>query len=209
MTPPKQPPPTRRRPVAGQRGLARRRQEELDSARDAAAAESAVEAAEVETEPSAPVDPSAPVVAGAEPAPASEEWLPAEPVAAEPGAPSWLPSALVGAAVAILAIACAFLFSSYRSGQHDDTVARAETRATAAARDGLTNALSYNYRTFDDDLARAEKGLTPTFSKQYTDLQEHTVKATAEKYQASVVAEVSAIGAVESSPDRVVLLAFV
>lgn len=216
--------PRRRRPrvVAGQRGLARRqRAVEPDSPDtvtdpldDTLAAQPAVDTV---TEEAVSVESAPPSATG-----------PAEPIEEEPdgagGGPEaapWLAPAVIGSVLVVLAIVAGFLFVGYHHAQHRQAVSDARTAAAAAAARAVPVVLSYDYRTFDNDVTKASAYLSPvrtcaadtdkcrSFRQQYTDLQNQAVKRTALKYHARVVGDLTQLGVVDASTDEVTLLAFV
>jgi len=190
-TPPSVPPPGRGRPrVAGQRRLARQPRDLPDAPQ-----------VEVETGVATAGE------TGAEPVLSAEPATLGPPVAAP--VRSWLVPATLGAVIALLATLSGILFAVHHAGQHRLAVADARSAARIAAAQGLTAVLSYDYSTFDADVARGKRHLTPRFGAKYVTEQNRVVKETAIKAKAKVVADVSAVGVVDASPHEVHLLAFV
>ena len=67
----------------------------------------------------------------------------------------------------------------------------------------------YDYRHLDRDFARAERGLTGGFAKDYATTTETAVRPTAEEVQAVVKAEVASSSVVRAAQNTVVVLLFV
>ncbi|MFL6241387.1 MAG: hypothetical protein ACJ735_18055 [Actinomycetes bacterium] len=95
---------------------------------------------------------------------------------------------------------------------HARAVASARDDALQAAKVGVPLFASYNYKTFDADVARAEKYLTPAYRKTYAEFQSKAVRTTVIKYKASVSAELAADGAgagvISAGPSRAEVLVF-
>jgi Mce-associated membrane protein len=113
---------------------------------------------------------------------------------------------IAAAVVVALLVTLILQFLSWRSGE---AVVHARKDATTAAAKAVDAALTYNYRTFDSDVSRADKLLTPQFRKSYDDTQQHSVKATAVHYQASSAADVIGAGIVSTNGSRASVLLFV
>ena len=84
--------------------------------------------------------------------------------------------------------------------------ARAE--AMAAAVGAASDVLSYDYRTLDRDVARAQGDATGLFARQYRQTAE-SLKQQAAKNRAIVEATPSMPGVVSATADEVVVLVFV
>jgi Mce-associated membrane protein len=84
----------------------------------------------------------------------------------------------------------------------------ARNDALKAAQNDVPRVLSYNYKTFDTDVANAEKLMTPTLRKQYADVQAKTVRPAALKYQATVTAEIEYAGVISANSTHVRVLVF-
>ncbi|TDB76765.1 hypothetical protein [Micromonospora sp. KC723] len=96
-------------------------------------------------------------------------------------------------------------------GWHGD---RGAERRDAAVRQVLATApaaakaiFSYDHRTFDDSVANGRSFVTGPFAREYAQTTA-TLKQTAVKQQAVVLAEVSATGVVSATADRVELLVY-
>jgi Mce-associated membrane protein len=79
----------------------------------------------------------------------------------------------------------------------------------SSAQTELTAALSYDYQTLPQDFARAEKGLTPSFRKNYERTTATAVSGVAKKYKAVTTATIGAIGVITVDDDQATLLAYV
>jgi len=111
-------------------------------------------------------------------------------------APLWL--ALVLGALALLAVAglvAAFLVPS-RQGS-----VTTRDQALAAAKTEVAQILSYDYKNFDAGLTQAKSVLTGRAVGDYTTAMIKTVKATALKNKATVVASTDSAGVESVSPD--------
>ncbi|GAA4574732.1 hypothetical protein GCM10023176_42430 [Micromonospora coerulea] len=102
-----------------------------------------------------------------------------------------------------VAVAAAGWYGDHRAGQRDRAVRQALATAPAAAK----ALFSYDYRTFDDSVANGRTFATGAFADEYTSTTS-TLKQTATKQQAVVLAEVSATGVVTAGTDRVELLVY-
>jgi len=85
----------------------------------------------------------------------------------------------------------------------------ARQQATEAATAAVPDVLSYNYRTIDDDLARAKTHLTGDFARQFGQLTSQIVAPQAVQGQITTRAEIAATSVVEADRNRVVELLFV
>ncbi|MDZ5444904.1 hypothetical protein U2F26_19500 [Micromonospora sp. 4G57] len=110
---------------------------------------------------------------------------------------------LVVALLVVAAVAAAAWYGDHRAGQRDRAVRQALATAPAAAK----AIFSYDYRTFDDSVANGRTFATGDFADEYARTTA-TLKETATKQQAVVLAEVSATGVVTSDTDRVELLVY-
>ena len=111
--------------------------------------------------------------------------------------------ALVVAIVIAAAVAVAGWYGDHRADQRDRAVRQALATAPAAAK----AIFSYDYRTFDDSVANGRTFATGAFADEYAKTTA-TLKPTATKQQAVVLAEVSATGVVTADADRVELLVY-
>ncbi len=110
---------------------------------------------------------------------------------------------LAVAVVLAAAVALAGWTADRRAGQRDQAVRQALATAPAAAK----ALFSYDYRTFDDSVANGRTFATGAFADEYAQTTA-TLKSTATKQQAVVLAEVSATGVVSAEADRVELLLY-
>src|SRR4051794_6190802 len=88
------------------------------------------------------------------------------------------------------------------------SVRQARSEAMAAAVSAATEVLSYDYRTLDDDLARAQADATGVFAQQYRQTA-GALKQQAAQNRAIVQASPSRPGVVSATDDEVVLLVFI
>ncbi|MDX6287502.1 MAG: Mce-associated rane protein [Frankiales bacterium] len=115
-------------------------------------------------------------------------------------------AAALTAAVVVLATLAGLLFYKW---EHGKAVASAKRDAVAAASVAMTNVLSYDYKTIDADIARAQRYLTGTFRTEYVATTEKTVKDAAVRNKATVKADVAYAGAIKASPNKATVLIFV
>jgi Mce-associated membrane protein len=113
----------------------------------------------------------------------------------------------VASAVVAALVAVTILLALHAA--HGSALADARKQAKKSAVTAVTAALSYDYRTFDSDVAHAGKLLTPKFRASYTDEQDRAVKTTALRYQASSAADVIGAGVVSATTDSASVLLFV
>lgn len=111
--------------------------------------------------------------------------------------------ALVVLILVAAAVAATGWYGDHRAGQRDRAVRQALATAPAAAK----ALFSYDYRTFDDSVANGRTFATGAFGDEYAQTTA-TLKPTATKQQAVVLAEVSATGVVAADADRVELLVY-
>jgi hypothetical protein len=200
--------PPRRRRVAGQRGLDRSRppSQSVD-----------VTAATPTQRPDptrAPSGQPARVTRERRP-PVPAGWLarlPSLRIGAGARSAPWLPViGVLTAAVVLLAVVTFFMQDSYHGAKEDRADVNAGNSAAAAASAAMVDVLSYDYRRFDADVARAEARLTGAFRQQYHSTQMDTVKRTAVRYKATVKADVVAAGAIDADAgaDQATVLVFV
>jgi len=137
---------------------------------------------------------------------ASEQDSPDEP---RPGR-SWPRWFLAGAAVALVLtlVLLVLAFLAWRDANEIDESADAARTARAAVTDHVETLLSYDYSTFEDDLAAAEKVMTTSFKEDYAPTVEE-IRDRAEQQKRSQEAQVSGVSVVDSSPDEVTTLVFV
>jgi Mce-associated membrane protein len=108
------------------------------------------------------------------------------------------------AALLFAGLAGAAWYDRHRTQQRDSAV-----RDSIAAADTAARAIfSYDYRTFDASVANGRTFVTGPFGKEYTQTTS-ALKTAAQKEQAVVRAQVSAVGVVTATPDRVELLLYV
>ena len=113
---------------------------------------------------------------------------------------------VIALAVAVLVVAAAvgaLWLGTDRADRRSADSRAAMTAATTAAQ----VIFSYDYRTFDEGVAKAKPYLTGDFAKEYAQTTA-SLKATAQQEQAVVQAQVSAASVVESTGDHVELLLY-
>lgn len=132
--------------------------------------------------------------------PARDAPTPGEPVAeltpAGHRAPLWLAvllGLLVLAGVAAVVLAANLPAKSGSSGERD--------RALAAAKTEVPLILSYNYASFDADVAKAKAELTGRAVTDYSTAMSQTIKPAAVKVKAVVQAQTDGAGVESVSPD--------
>ncbi|MBP2369884.1 hypothetical protein [Pseudonocardia parietis] len=86
---------------------------------------------------------------------------------------------------------------------------RARTDGLRAAADLTSSLLSYDYRTLDDDLARADTVTTGDFARQYRDLAAQLIRPNAGEQQVVTKAEVAGSSVVTATPDGLVALLYI
>ena len=119
-------------------------------------------------------------------------------------------TAIVAAALVIvvagLAVATGVLLVRVRSSQAADN---ARTASVTAARQRVPALLSYSYRSFGSDLARAEADTTGGFRGTYRNLMTSQVEPAAMRNHVVTQASVSAASVIDAAPGTATLLLFV
>lgn len=92
--------------------------------------------------------------------------------------------------------------------QHD-TAREASAVVLEAADTDISEVLSYQAATIDDDLQRARAHLTGDFADEFTRLTNDLIVPTAKQDAITTRAEVTAKSVVDAQPDRVVTLLFI
>jgi Mce-associated membrane protein len=154
----------------------------------------------------------------AEPAPEAERE-PVEPAfEAAPAQPDTRPgrTVLIGLAVLCLVLAGLLAFLVHRSehphlatapnGQVTDSSFR--SAAMSAASDAATTALSYSYKTFDADRARARALMSPKLAKQYDGAMDEVAAQTASA-KLTLKATVLSVGLLSAEEHEAKVLLFV
>jgi Mce-associated membrane protein len=110
--------------------------------------------------------------------------------------------------VLIVALAAAAATMGWKLHQ---AAALAEDRkaASTAARTAVVDVLSYDYRTLDADLARAQQGLAPDFRQEYARIAAASVRPVAVRQQVVTTASVPAVSIVSATRESVEVLMFV
>lgn len=188
-------PPTRRRPIAGERRTSSRPSAPEDAQSTAPTAEEVEAAIAADTSPD---------LAAAAPAPTPEVVEQAPARAGERSAPVLV----IALAVLMVVVLVAFGVLAFRAVRAS-AVDQARSEAVAAARVAAQAVLSYDYRQLDRDFKTASGHLTGAFATEYAKTTTTVVRPTATQTNAIVRAEVRAASAVSATPDRVVTLLFV
>jgi len=116
----------------------------------------------------------------------------------------WLP--MMSAALCLPLVAAVVVLTHRTS---DTTTVGAARRAALAVAPGIArDVLSYDYRTIDADIARAQAETTATFAQQYATTAAQ-LKSAAQTNHAIVQAQPHAPGIVSAITDNVVVLVFV
>lgn len=111
-------------------------------------------------------------------------------------------------AVVVLALAgvAGGFWWQHREHQANEAAGQA---ALDAARKDVVDVLSYDFRTVDDDLARAKTRLTGKFQDDFAQLASGVVAPAAKQDQIDTRAEIAGSGLVSTSADEAVALLFV
>ena len=121
-------------------------------------------------------------------------------------------SARRGLVTAVVALLCVVLAGCdivlWLHNRHGADVDAARSAAVVAAKQAARDILSYDYRSLDDDIAKAKSETTGLFAKQYSD-SAGTLLAQARQLRAIVQATPSAPGVVSATRDEVVVLIWV
>lgn len=121
--------------------------------------------------------------------------------------PRWLVPAAALSAVTTVALLVMALLAWQDAGDYDQSSdARDEVRATVPAQ--VEALLSYEFGTFDENLAEGEKGLTDSFREDYSE-EAGALRSRVEEKKLSQVADVVAAAVVTATEDRVDSLLFV
>ena len=121
--------------------------------------------------------------------------------------PKWV---LVGTAVStiLLVVFGSLAFLSWRDAAELRDGADAAKAVRATVSKDVESLLSYDYKTYDEDVAKAEQLLTPEFRKEYAPTVD-SIRDAALEQKRTQQATVVAVSVVESSPDEVKTLLFV
>jgi len=140
--------------------------------------------------------------------PAFEELagLPAAPPLARPG--NRVLVAVLSALVVGLLALTAWLGFDVRDRKATPAIETSREGALAAGRDAARLIFSYDYRRLAKDFKAAEALTTGEFRKEYANTTKKLVSDVAPRYKAVLLAEVSEVGVVRASEDRVELLTF-
>ncbi|MEV5710975.1 hypothetical protein [Actinoallomurus sp. NPDC052274] len=119
--------------------------------------------------------------------------------------PVTAPLAILVCAVLVVAIGCLDLW--YRMSQ-DEAVRRAREDGLAAAQSAAKDLLSYNYRTLDYDLKKAESEMTPAMAKSYAEYWK-IFRTSVEKSQTQALTQIQVASVTQATGGRVEVLLFV
>ena len=151
--------------------------------------------------PAPAVDP--PAQGRPEPARAEREAPPATSAARPRRSRLFVPWIALAAALLVLGVVAGLSLAA-------PTAQAAQTRAaTSAARTGIEQMLSYNYKTIDAQAAQIEGLLTGSFKREFVQAMDQDIKPLAVKNKTVVQARVSDVGVMEEAEGRVKVLAFV
>jgi len=116
----------------------------------------------------------------------------------------------VGVAVAVVLTLgfVGFAVKAWIDANELEQSADAGSTVRAAVSDKVETLLSYEYSSFDDDLADAEDVMTSSFQKEYAPTVEE-IRDRAVQQKRSQEAQVSAVAVIDESPDEVSTLVFV
>jgi Mce-associated membrane protein len=113
-----------------------------------------------------------------------------------------------GVAVVLVLLFLTLAFLDWRATKEITDADDAARVVQASVSDKVEALLSYDYKTFDEDLAAAQKGMTSNFRDEYDPtVEEIRDRALAQKR--SQQADVVAVGVVDQAPDEVEVLVFV
>jgi Mce-associated membrane protein len=113
--------------------------------------------------------------------------------------------ALLTCAVLVVAVACVALWHQHTQ---DQAVERARDRGLATAQSAAKDLLSYNYRTLDYDLQKAESEMTPAMAKSFTAYW-RIFRPSVLKSQTQALTQIQVAGVTDATPDRIEVLLFV
>jgi Mce-associated membrane protein len=113
--------------------------------------------------------------------------------------------ALLACAVALVAIACAYLW--WKDTQ-DKGVEHAREQGLAAAQSSAKDLLSYNYKTLDFDLQKAKSEMTPGMAASFSDYW-RIFRPSVEKSQTQALTQVQVAGVTRATSNRVEVVLFV
>jgi Mce-associated membrane protein len=112
---------------------------------------------------------------------------------------------LLGCACLVMAVCCLYL---WHQEIHDRAVARARDDARAAAQSEAKDLLSYNYKTLDYDLSKAESEMTPGMAKSFGDYW-RIFRPSVEKSKTQALTQIQVTGVTDATPTRVEVVLFV
>ncbi|MCO5969535.1 hypothetical protein [Actinoallomurus soli] len=119
--------------------------------------------------------------------------------------PATAPLVILACAVLVVAIGCLDLWHRHNV---DIAVQHAREDGLAAAQSDAKDLLSYNYRTLDYDLKKAESEMTPAMAKSYAEYWK-IFRPSVEKSQTQALTQVQVASVTEATADRVDVLLFV
>jgi Mce-associated membrane protein len=119
------------------------------------------------------------------------------------------PLGVITAICVVLALAAGVLLAvAAHSSSNRRAVSSARVAALAASKKYTGLLLTYSYQTLDQDMARAEVGMSAKFRANYVHTMTTQVRPLALKNHASSKATVVAAGVVSATPSRVRILLF-
>ncbi len=131
----------------------------------------------------------------------------AEPPASVPARRRWFVVA-TAVAVALVLVFLSLAFVEWRANREITQAEDAARVVRASVSDKVEALLSYDYKTFDQDLETAQKGMTSSFQDEY-DPTVAEIRDRALKQKRSQTADVVAVAVVSQAPDEVETLVFV
>jgi Mce-associated membrane protein len=139
--------------------------------------------------------------------PLGEAYRDPEPRSDPEKLPRWL---LVPVAVAVLAtlVLLGLAVKDWREADDLAAAADASQSVRAAVTDKVEALLSYQYDTFDQDRATAEKSMTSSFRAEYAPTVSE-IRDRARQQKRSQEAQVAAVSVISATPDTVKTLVFV
>ena len=112
---------------------------------------------------------------------------------------------LMACAVLVLGIGCAVL---WHQNSQDQAVEQARPQGLAAAQSSAKDLLSYNFRTLDYDLKKAQGEMTPGMAKSYGDYWK-IFRPSVEKSQTQALTQIQVAGVTQATSSHIEILLFV
>lgn len=114
--------------------------------------------------------------------------------------------AVWGLVLALLLVASVVM---WRGDRDHDQVEAGRAAAEQSARDQVVSMLTYDFRSIDEDLARAQQSLTGELADEYRGLSRAQIAPNALRDEIVTTARVIESSVVHAAADRVVVLTFV